>query len=154
MSSFPILDLVIGIIFVYFLLSIISSSGVEIVLTGMKARAKLMEEWLSQIFDKIITQPDGTKLSLGRAIMDHCSVTALSGSGNATAYIDAKNFTSALIEKITFDPANPKSIAKDIEEYIGALERTTALSTEFQRVLLIYANESRDTYTRLSEKNS
>lgn len=122
------------------------------VLTGMKARAKLMEEWLSKIFDKTITQPDGTTLSLGQAIMDHCSVTALSGSGNSTAYIDAKNFTSALIEKITFDPSNPKSIAKDIEEYIGALERTSVLSTEFQRVLLIYANEARDTYIALSEK--
>ena len=43
MSSFPILDLVIGIIFVYFLLSIISSAAIELILTGLKARSKLLE---------------------------------------------------------------------------------------------------------------
>jgi hypothetical protein len=152
MSGFPILDLVVGIIFVYFLLSIISSSVIEMILTGMKARARLLEEWLSKIFDKTITQPDGTNLSLGEAIMDHCSITALSKNRKSTAYIDAKNFTSALLEKITFDPANPKSIAKDIDEFILALNKTTVLSTEFQRVLLIYAYEAKDTYKGLSEK--
>src|SRR5664279_2783605 len=96
MSGFPILDLVVGIIFVYFLLSIISSSGVEMILTGLKARAALLEEWLFKIFDKTITQPDGTTLSLGQAIMDHCSVTALSGTHESTSYIDAKNFTCLL----------------------------------------------------------
>lgn len=154
MSGFPILDLVVGIIFVYFLLSIISSSGVEIILTGMKARSKLLEEWLFKIFDKTITQPDGTKLSLGQAIMDHCSVTALADSGNSTSYIDAKNFTSAILEKISFDPENPKNVAKDINEIIAALEKTSLLSTEFQRVLLIYANEAKDSYTALTEKTA
>lgn len=152
MSGFPILDLVVGIIFVYFLLSIISSSGVEIILTGLKARSKLLEEWLFQIFNKNITQPDGTSVSLGQAIMDHCSVTALSGERKSTSYIDSKNFTSALLEKITFDPANPKSIAKDIDEIIDTLQKITVLSTEFQRVLLMYASEAKDTYKALSDK--
>ncbi|MEP6952068.1 MAG: hypothetical protein ABI863_22450 [Ginsengibacter sp.] len=152
MSGFPILDLVVGIIFVYFLLSIISSSAVEMILTGLKARSRLLEEWLFKIFDKPVTQPDGTKLSLGQAIMDHCSVTALSDSHKSTSYIDAKNFTSALLEKITFDPADPTSVAKDINEFIDALDKTTLLSTEFKRVLLIYANEAKDTYKALSEK--
>jgi hypothetical protein len=152
MSGWPILDLVVGIIFVYFLLSIISSSGVEIFLTGMRARAKLLEEWLSKIFDKMITQPDGTELTLAQAIMDHCSITALNRRRKSSDYIDAKNFTSALIEKITFDPENPKSVAKDINDFIVALNKTSALSTEFQRVLLIYANEAKDTYKALTEK--
>ena len=97
----------------------------------MKARATLIEEWLFKIFDKTITQPDGTKLSLGQAIMDHCSVTVLSKAGKSTSYIDAKNFTSALLEKITFDPANPKSVAKDIDEFIAALDKT---SCTFNRI--------------------
>jgi hypothetical protein len=154
MSGFPILDLVVGIIFVYFLLSIISSSAVEMILTGLKARSTILEEWLFEIFDKTITQPDGTKLSLGQAIMDHCSVTALSGKRKSTAYIDAKNFTSALIEKITFDPSNPKSIARDIDELIAVLDKTTLLSTEFQRVLLIYANEAKDSYLSATKKTA
>ncbi|MEO6219907.1 MAG: hypothetical protein ABIO81_05730 [Ginsengibacter sp.] len=152
MGGFPILDLVIGMVFVFFMLSVISSSAIEIILTGMKARAALLEEWLFKIFDKTITQPDGTKLSLGQAIMDHCSVTVLSKAGKATSYIDAKNFTSALLEKITFDPNNPKSIAKDIDDFINSLDQTTILSTEFQRVLLTYANEAKETYRQVSVK--
>ncbi|MEO8764939.1 MAG: hypothetical protein ABI416_11655 [Ginsengibacter sp.] len=152
MSNFPILDLVVGIIFVYFLLSIISSSGVEMIMTGMKARATLLEDWLFRIFDKTMTQPDGTKLSLGRAIMDHCSITALSDAGKSTSYIDSKNFTSALLEKITFDALNPTNVAKDIDELIAALDKTSLLSTEFQRVLLTYANEAKDTYRFVTEK--
>jgi hypothetical protein len=152
MSGFPILDLVVGIIFVYFLLSIISSSAIEMILTGLKARAALLEEWLFKIFDKPIKQPDGTSLRLGQAIMDHCSVTALSKEKKSTSYIDAKNFTSALLEKITFDPANPKGIAKNVDEFIAAIYKTTVLSTELQRVLLTYANEAKDTYNALTEK--
>ena len=152
MSGFPILDLVVGIIFVYFLLSIISSSGVEMILTGLKARAALLEEWLTKIFNKTMTQPDGKTVTLAHAIMDHCSVTALSTSRKSTSYIDAKNFTAALLERITFDPANPKSVAKDIDEFIAAISKSDSLPSEFQRVLLIYANDAKDTYKSVSEK--
>jgi hypothetical protein len=152
MSGFPILDLVVGMIFVFFMLSVLSSSAIEILLASMKARAALLEEWLFKIFDKTIVQPDGTRLSLGQAIMDHCSVTVLSKKGKSTSYIDAKNFTSALLEKITFDPNNPKSIAKDIDELISSIDKSTILSTEFQRVLLTYANEAKDTYREISVK--
>lgn len=152
MSGFPILDLVIGMIFIYFLMSIICSSAIEIILTGLKARAVLLEEWLYKIFDKPIAQPGGKTLILGQAIMDHCSITALAKKGKSTDYIDAKNFTSALLEKISFNPANPKSICKDINEIIAALETTTVLSTEFQRVLMTYAYEAKDTYQHISEK--
>jgi hypothetical protein len=154
MSGFPILDLVIGIIFVYFLLSIICSSAVEMILTGLKARSKLLEEWLFKIFDKTITQPNGTQLSLGNAIMDHCSVAALSGKSKSTSYIDAKNFTSALLERITFDAANPKNISKNIDELITAIENTQLLPIEFQRVLIIYANEAKESYRGLSDKTT
>jgi len=152
MSSFPILDLVVGMIFIFFLLSIISSSAVEMIMTVRKIRSKILGEWLFTIFDKTITQPDGTTLKLGQAIMDHCSVTALSKPGSSPSYIDAKNFTSALLEKITFDPANPKSIAADLNSMIGQLEKTNALSTEFQRVLLTYAKEAEDSLQEITEK--
>lgn len=152
MSGFPILDLVVGIIFIYFLLSIISSSAIEMILTGLRARPKILEAWLLRIFDKEVTQPDGTKLKLGQAIMDHCATTVLVAPGKTPSYIDAKNFSSALLEKITFDPQNPKSIAKNINEVIRAIENTPVLSTELQRAVLNYAYEARDTYANISAK--
>jgi hypothetical protein len=151
MSGFPILDLVIGMIFIYFLLSVISSSAVEMIITAAKARSKILAEWLNRIFDTVIKE-DGKEKTLGQVIMDHCAVVALSEPGRAPSYIDAKNFTSALIEKITYDPQNPKSIAANINDIITALKNTTLLSTEMQRALLGYAYEARDTYAALSVK--
>jgi len=151
MSGFPILDLVIGIIFIYFLLSIISSSVVEMILTAKRIRARVLEKWLVTIFDKKIKQSDGTEITLGQAIMDHCSVTALSKKGQSTSYIGPKNFTTALIEKITFQ-VDPTKIVKTIDELITSIEKTTVLSTEFQRALLNYAYEAKDSYEKLTVK--
>lgn len=152
MSGFPIVDLVIGMIFIYFLLSIISSSAVEMILTGWRIRAKVLAKWLCTIFDTKVEKPDGTPIALGQAIMDHCAITALSKPGRATSYIDAKNFASALIEKITYDRNNPKNVATNIEEVIQALNKSTILSTELRRAFLGYAYEARDTYANITEK--
>lgn len=151
MSGFPILDLVVGMIFIYFLLSILSSAAVEMIMTTQKIRAKVLTKWLLRIFDKPITQPDNTQIPLGQAIMDHCSTTALSGPGQSTSYIDAKNFTSVLLEKIALQ-ADPTIIAKNIDEYIALIQKSTILSTEFKRVLLNYANEAKDSYQVLVAK--
>lgn len=152
MSGFPIIDLVVGMIFIYFLLSIISSSAVEMFMTGWRIRAKVLGKWLRTIFDTKIEQPDGRKIPLGQVIMDHCAITALSKPGKAPSYIDAKNFTSALLEKLTYDPNNPESIATDIGQIIEALNKTTVLSVELKRALLGYAYEAKDTYEKISKK--
>lgn len=142
MSGFPILDLVVGLIFIYFLLSIISSSVVELILTLSKTRAKLLQKWLLTIFDKQIEVDNDKSVPLGQAIMNHCTTTALSGQGNSTSYMDAKNFTSALIEKLTFIKDQPKKVVTDLQEVIDAIAKTEALSPELKRVFILYANEA------------
>jgi len=153
MSGFPIIDLIAGMIFIYFLLSIISSSIVEIALTHVKARSKLLEDWLTGIFSEK-TQVGNQQITLGQAIMDHCSVTVLSGKGKSPAYIDAANFTSALLEKLTFDPDNPTSIANDLNTFISKIEQTNDLSIELKRVFLTYAYEARDKYQQVATKTA
>ena len=141
MSGFPIVDLVVGMIFIYFLLSVICSSAIEIVITLMGARAKVLAEWAESIFNEKISTQGGQQVTLGQSILDHCAVTVLSTAGKAPSYVDAKNFTSALIEKITYDPQHPNSIAKDIDDVILALENTSLLSTEIKRSFLGFAND-------------
>src|SRR5882724_3289082 len=155
MSNFPILDLVAGLIFVYFLLSIISSSAVEIVLTLSKTRAKVLEAWLRRIFSETVTIPgkDGPKeVTLAEAIMDHCSTTALSGTKASTSYIDAKNFTSALIEKISYVQANPMAVPNSLASLSASIAASTGLSDELKRVFLLYASEASSTYSALATK--
>ena len=152
MSNFPILDLVAGMLFIYFVLSIISSSAVEMAMTAFKIRAEVLGKWLTTIFDKPIKNSTGNQVALGQAIMDHCSITALSGQGNAPSYIDAKNFVSALLEKVSFDPANPESLAVTLDDFVEKIKNSSALSTELKRVILTYANEAKNTYASLSQK--
>src|SRR6478735_9321324 len=107
MSGFSILDLVIGMIFVFFLLSIICSSAVEICFTILRTRAKLLEQWLRSIFDSPSLHSDGTPsgVTVGQAIMDHCAAKALSKKGNSPTYINPSIFVSALMDKITLLPS-------------------------------------------------
>jgi len=152
MSGFPILDLVAGIIFIFFLLSIICSSIVEMVLTATKVRSQILGQWLLHIFDTKITDAKNEQFPLGQMIMDHCAVTVLSDKKKPPAYIDSKNFVSAVIDKISAYSSviNPKSI----EEIIKSIESTTAISGELKRTFMIYANEVRDTLDLVTVKTT
>jgi hypothetical protein len=143
MTNFPILDLVAGMIFFYFLLSIISSSAVEMILTGLKCRAKMLEGWLTTIFSEKVKLAGGVEVPLSQAIMNHCSLTALSAKDKSTPYIAAGNFTTALLEQVSFDPANPASVPQKIDDYITAIQNSTALSTELKRSFLGFAVEAK-----------
>ncbi len=141
MSGFPIVDLILGIIFVYFMLSIIASSAVEIILTFSRARANLLREWLLKIFDKEFNKGGDAGKSLGRVIMDHGAIAGLTKTGSSPTYIKARDFASALLEKISLDPDNPSKVAENIEGYIEVINNTDLLPTDLKRVLLGYAHE-------------
>lgn len=161
MSGFPILDLVVGIIFIYFLLSIICSSAVELWFSVLKTRARLLEQWVKHIFDKPALDsqgnpalnPDGSVVTLGQSIIDHCMTTALSQRGKSTSYISAENFVSALLDKITIAPAAAGASTQlpptDLPGYVAAITNSTVISGELKRTILAYANEAKQTYEAL-----
>ena len=147
MTNFPILVLVAGIIFIYFLLSIISSAIVEMIISGSKARAKVLEEWLKKTFAEKV----GDK-TLAHYIMNHLSISALSETDKSPSFIDAKNFAAALIEKIAYDVENPDAVAKDLDGIIEKMKESKVLSKEMQGLFLGYAYQVKDTYTKVAEK--
>ena len=163
MSGLPILDLVLGMIFIYFLLSIICSSAVELWFTILKTRARLLEQWLIRIFDKPALDSHGSPIldsskhpvTVGQAIMDHCMVTVLSGKGKSTSYINAENFFSALMDKITLIPLNGSNNGvqlppKNLDEYIAAIQNSTTISGELKRTFLMLAHEAKQASTVIS----
>ena len=160
MSSFPILDLVLGIIFIYFLLSIICSSIVEMVLTFKKTRASVLEKWFTQILNNPVN-PGGP--TLGATLLNHCSLTALSKPGAAPSYISSKNFSSALLQKLieygnvaakdggeVLTALSPTNLAG----YISVIEKSTILPEELKQTFLMYANEAADTFTAMTTKTT
>ncbi len=167
MSGFPIIDLVVGMIFIFFLLSIICSSAVELWLSMLSTRAKLLKQWLLHIFDSPALDSHGQPIPLldskgvqiidkngnpaftkiGQSIMDHCMVTALSKPGKSTTYIDARNFVSALLDRITISPAAPGTNVVQLPptklaDYIAAIQKSDLISGELKRTILSFANQA------------
>jgi cell division protein FtsB len=148
MSGFPILDLVVGMIFIFFLLSITCSSAVEIWFTIGRTRASMLERWLRSVFDAPALKSDGTPagISVGQAIMDHCTAKALSGKGRSPTYINPTNFVSALMDKITLLPSTEEGKVqlppKNLSEYIEAIKASGVISGELKRTFLALAYEA------------
>ncbi len=168
MSSFPILDLVIGMIFIFFLLSIICSSAVELWLSIRQTRAKILAEWLRAIFNLQALDAHGVPMvnergkpvSTGQAIMDHCMITALSSQGKSNSYLSAENFVTGLLDKISVaDPATNAEAAlqkkqfgfvpppESLDEYIIRIKQTKTISAELQRTILLFAFEAKKATT-------
>ena len=149
MSGFPIVDLVVGMTFIFFLLSIICSSAVEIWFSIRRTRAALLEEWLKRVFDSPALKSDGTEagITVGQAIMDHCTATALSQKGKSPTYINPSNFVSALLDNITLEPAGQEKVKvqlppKNLSEYIEAIKASMVISGELKRTFLALAYEA------------
>jgi hypothetical protein len=153
MSGLPILDLVAGIIFIYFLLSIVCSSAIELWFAICKTRARLLEQWVTQIFNataldsrgRPMQDADGQPVSLGNAIANHCMVTALSKPGKTTSYFNPEDFVSALLDKITIVPSTEDKVQLPpaaLPDYISAIANSPVISGELKRTFLAFANEA------------
>lgn len=124
MSSFPILDLVAGIIFIYFLLSIINNSLLEIVYSFTNARATMFREWLQSLFRATINNPSTQeKIPLWQALIDHDSTNGLSGPRKATSYMSSKDFSTSLIDLLTANPRDAKHKEVPLPENQGTAIR-------------------------------
>lgn len=156
MSSFPILDFVLGMVFIYLLLSIICSSAVELWLTIRRTRARLLSKWLKTIFNLQALDPhaipiidrNGMPVSVGQAIIDHCMIIALSPKGKSNSYLGDENFTTALLDKISITEDAPKEFGfipppQNLEIYIEQIKKTKVISAELQRTILMFAYESK-----------
>lgn len=109
MSSFPILDLVAGMIFIFFLLSIINNSLLEIIYSFTKARAAMFRNWLQSVFSAEVNNPAAqNRIPLWQAIVDHSSTNALSAPKKATNYLSATDFSTALMDLLTANPRDEK----------------------------------------------
>src|SRR5215831_5307251 len=105
MSYFPILDLVAGMIFIYFLLSIVNNSLLEIIYSFTDARAIMFRKWLESLFSAIVNNPSTQqKIPLWQAIADHDSTNGLSAPKKPTNYMSAKDFSTALIDLLRANP--------------------------------------------------
>ncbi len=131
MTGLGFLDLVIGIIFIYFLLSIVVSILLEIRSKTFSLRANNLEAWLKDTFEK-----EG----LADSLLDHDLIKTLVKKGRKPAYIPDQNFVDALFDIVNQEKGN--ALTYTVEEIKDAFEKSQLLPNDLKRNILQQISES------------
>lgn len=128
MDFSAILNLVIGLIFIYFLVSLLCSTIQEIIANALNMRAENLEKWLKDTF---------RENNLGEKILNHRLVDGLTAAGRKASYIPSKVFSGVLLDLVNDSdkPYTPESLLK-------ALETTDRVPADFKRKLAQIISET------------
>ncbi|HEY9045110.1 MAG TPA: hypothetical protein VIN08_04410 [Ohtaekwangia sp.] len=130
MSGFAILDLVIGLIFIYFLLSLACSAVQEIISSFLKLRPKVLNQWVRDTFKQ-----GGT----GDAILQHTLIEGLTAKGRMASYIPADKFSKVLLD-IVHKQFSDKPYT--IDSLKQAVTQTALLDDDLKRTILQSISEA------------
>lgn len=99
MTSNIILDVIIGLIFVYLLLSLICSAIQETIASAAGLRAETLQDGIKNLLDdpNILDAQEKVR-DLKTEVYQHPLVKNLAKEGNKPSYIPARNFTIALLD--------------------------------------------------------
>jgi hypothetical protein len=97
MSGFPLLDVVIGLCFVYLLLALICTTLMEWIAQVLNSRGKMLVEATR----RILGEPDTGPAPVTDAYFDHSLLKALTDGTRKPSYVASDVFTKALKEVIT-----------------------------------------------------
>lgn len=89
MTSFPILDLIAGLIFIYFLLALINNSCIELYSGFIGLRSEVLTHWIKKTFGDVAGK-----------ITDHVLLNGMSSPGKSAHYMNAKSFAKTIAELV------------------------------------------------------
>lgn len=110
MFGLAMLDVAIGIIFVYLLLSLLVTAGNELIAAVTKWRAKDLQKGIFNLLKDKATE-----------IYKHPLIKALSLEGKIPSYIPSRTFVLALLDILVPAKANAPRTTQDVENAIGAI---------------------------------
>jgi hypothetical protein len=120
----PVLDVAIGLSFVFFLLSLIVSAGTEAISWATSRRAKNLEDGLRSMLGEDAKQ----------SVLDHPLVQAGVKGNGKPAYISPRNFSLALLN--LFAPAEGKTTALDAaKKQVETMANTSPLKKPLQSLI-------------------
>src|SRR5512146_960406 len=138
MTSFPALDIAIGLSFVYLLLSLIVTTVNEMIAAMLQKRAKFLEQGIEQL----VMDPE-----IQKAIYQHPLIKSLSNDKKdpRPSYIPADKFATALMDVVTGHGNSTMDVA--------ALQNGAAnTSPEFSRAMTALVDVSGGDPTVLKQK--
>lgn len=155
MSGFAILDLVIGIIFIYFLLSIMCSAIMEVISNIGNMRARTLGKWFVTNFPEKVMKTDGEKgRTLGKEILSHSLIQNLTKVGRKLSYVPKEEFAAVMLDIIVSQDRQSKKKTSN-EPYTGAelmdaLKDTKLMPEDMKRILLQYISNTIPDYKNKS----
>lgn len=124
MLGMQVLDLVIGLVFVYFMLSLVCSAVQEIIANARNLRFRSLESWLLSTL-----QHQG----LGQKVLAHPLVKGLTPSGKPS-YIPSEKFAHTVLDLVHSKHNGDKPF--EINSLRDSIEHTDLLSPEMKRFVL------------------
>ncbi len=121
MDFSSILNLVIGLIFIYFLIALACSTIQELIAQYLDMRAENLEKWLKDTF---------RENQLGEKFLNHRLIDGLTAQGRRASYIPAKVFSGVLLDLV-----NRKDQPYTVESLKESIS-TSDLPDDFKRRLL------------------
>ena len=136
MFGSTILDVAIGLVFIYLLLSLLVTAGTELIAAWLNWRADNLRKGLQRILDPTLAQ----------RLYDHPLIKKLSKSDRWPSYIPSGTFALALVDVIVnLNPGAPQP-ARDLESLIGNVP-----DPDVRRVLSLLAEEAGQDGQKLKE---
>jgi len=141
MFGSDILELVVGLVFIYWLLSLLCSGINEMISAAVSMRAKDLEKAIRNLLD----DPKG--IGLGKSIYDHGLIRALGKEGKKPSYIQSRAFALALMDMVA--PSGSFSYAKKAEDIKEAIKKIQ--NDRLRQALLALADDAGSELSRLRE---
>lgn len=129
MDFSSILNLVIGLVFIYFLIALACSTIQELIAHYLDLRAENLEKWLKDTF---------RENNLGEKFLNHRLIDGLTAQGRRASYIPSKVFSGVLLDLV-----NKKELPYDLvslKESVGASD----LPEDLKRRLLQSISEAKN----------
>ena len=139
MNILTVLNLILGVIFIYFLMGLICNSIFEAISTAIGLRSKYLTQWITQSFPEIYSH-----------LTDSTVVNGLSAKGQATSYMSSSNFATAIISIISIYwkkvPASVQDINQALDDFNSPSNtdrnQRNLFPQDFQTLLRIYAAQA------------
>lgn len=139
MFGLPTLDLVIGLVFIYFLLSLLCATVQEAIANLKDQRFRVLEKWLLANF---------RENAFGHQILNHTVIRGLSLSGKPS-YIPSSKFAHAVLDMVHSQSHGDRPF--DINTLQEALGKTSLIPPALRRFLLQSVLEAKGEVSKVRE---
>jgi hypothetical protein len=145
MPNLPVLDVAIGLAFIYLIMGMMCSAVQEAISTALGQRATFLKQGIQNLLaGQPFSNAFGEQVDLVRKVYDHPMIRTLAKPGQHPSYIPARNFTVALLDVVRESAAARDWGARALKEAI-----TTLPTGEVKRSLTTLVEEAQGDLARI-----